>query len=55
MIPLIVPDTVLVRVPIVVGELKLPAELLNCKENILPALNTPDAVYEMLTLAPEQI
>ena len=40
-----------VRVPITVGELKLPVESLNCTSNEFPALYVPLAVYFILKVS----
>ena len=50
----IVPLAVELSVPMLVGDAKLPAELLNCAVNTLPELNVPVFVQETLTLEPEQ-
>ena len=53
--PLIVPEAVLITEPMVIGEAKLPAASLSCNVNTLPAENTPDVAYEILTFSPAQI
>ena len=50
----IVPEAVLVSVPILTGVVKLPVAPDNCAVKIFPALNVPVAVKGTLTEAPAQ-
>ncbi len=53
--PLIVPEVVLEIEPMAIGEVKFPSASLSCNVNVLPAENTPNVVYEILTFDPAHV
>ena len=54
-VALILPEVVLLKVPIFTGEAKLPVASLNCGVKMLPALKVPVAVKGTDIAVPEQI